>query len=126
MGAEEAQIRTQWAQELEAGGLKILVTAGIDLPEQPTLNDEGLVIVPEGPLKQLETLVETSANLIAVGERCKRSISSPIPGVAFLPEDQATREWLDSTGGILRTGTGIVGMSGVRVDSDTLGGGTSS
>jgi hypothetical protein len=120
MVAGEAQIRTQWAQELETGGLRIFVTAGIDLSERPTLNDEGLVIVPEGPLRELEILIETSANLIAVGERCKRFISSPIPSIAFLPEDQMAREWLDSTNGILHTGTGIVGMSGLSIDSDTL------
>ena len=120
METSEAQIRTQWAQELETGGLRILVTAGVDLSKRPELNEEGLVIVPEGPLKQLETLIETSANLIAVSERCKRSISSPIPSIAFLPEDQKIREWLDSTNGILLTRTGIVGMSGLRIDSDTL------
>jgi hypothetical protein len=76
--------------------------------------------VPQGPLKQLETLIETSANLIAVSERCKRSISSPIPSIAFLPEDRETREWLDSTDGILLTGSGILSMSGLRVDPDTI------
>jgi len=117
--AGEVQIKTQWAEETEGGRLRILVTAGINLSERPALNEDRLVIVPEGPLKQAEFAIETTANLIAVSERCKRSISSPMPSVAFLPEDQQTREWLDSTNGLLRTGTGIVSMSGLRIDPDT-------
>jgi hypothetical protein len=48
-----ASIKTEWSRELEAGGLQIFVTAVADLSERPKVNEDGLVIVPEGPLKRL-------------------------------------------------------------------------
>jgi hypothetical protein len=117
--SEGVHIQTEWARELEAGKLTLCVIAATELPERPTINEDGLVVVPEGALKQAEASIEGSANLIAVSERCKRSISSPIPSVAFLPEDEETREWLDSTNGILRSDAGIVSIGGFSVDSDT-------
>jgi hypothetical protein len=117
--ADGARIQTEWARELEADKLSVLVIAETDLSERPVVNEDGLVIIPEGPLKRAEAMIETSANLVAVSERCKRSISSPVPAVAFLPEDEATRAWLDGTSGIFRSGSGIVSVGGFRVDSDT-------
>jgi hypothetical protein len=114
-----ARIQTEWARELEAGKLSVFVIAETNLSERPVVNEDGLVIVPEGPLKRAESLIETSANLVAVSERCTRSISSPIPAVAFLPEDEETRAWLDDTNGIFMSGSGIVSVGGFRVDSDT-------
>jgi hypothetical protein len=115
-----ASIKTEWSRELEAGGLQIFVTAVADLSERPKVNEDGLVIVPEGPLKLAETMIETSAHLVAISERCKRYIMSPMPSVAFFPEDQETREWLNSTNGILRSKAGgVVGSSGFSIDSDT-------
>lgn len=96
-----------------------MIIATINLYERPVVNEDGLVIVPEGPLKQAEALIESAANLMAVSERCTRSISSPIPAVAFLPEDEETRAWLDGTNGIFRSGSGIVSIGGIRIDSDT-------
>jgi hypothetical protein len=76
--------------------------------------------VPEDPLKLTEALIETSANLVAISERCKRSIQSPMPSVAFLPEDQEAREWLDSTNGVLRNRSGgVVSTGGPSIDIDT-------
>src|SRR5215207_1557512 len=116
---DDASIRTEWSRELEAGGLQIFVTAVVDLSQRPEVNEDGLVIVPEGPLKLAETLIETSANLVAISERCKRTITSPMPSVAFYPEDQETREWLDSTNGILRNrSAGVVSATGSAIDMD--------
>lgn len=115
-----ASIQTEWSRELESGGLQIFVVASTGLSERPEVNGDGLVIVPEEPLKLTEALIETAANLVAISERCKRSISSPMPSVAFLPEDQETREWLDGTNGILRNHSGgIVSTSGPSIDLDT-------
>src|SRR5215208_3114994 len=119
-----ASIQTEWTRELESGGLQVFVVASTDLSERPEVSEDGLIIVPEDPLKLSEALIETTANLVAISERCKRSISSPMPSVAFLPEDRETREWLDRTKGILRNRSGgIVSTSGVRaipsIDMDT-------
>ena len=116
---DEGHIQTEWARELETGKLTLFVIAAIELLEKPAVNEDGLVIIPDGPLKQAETLIESSANLVAVSERCKQSISSPVPSVAFLPEDQETREWLDNTNGFFHGGGEIVRVGGLRVDSDT-------
>jgi hypothetical protein len=115
-----ASIQTEWSRERESGGLQIFVVASTDLSERPEVNEDGLVIVPEEPLKLTEALIETSANLVAISERCKRSISSPMPSVAFLPEDQETWEWLDSTNGVLRNRSGgVVSTGGPSIDLDT-------
>lgn len=115
-----ASIQTEWSRELESGGLQIFVVASTDLSERPEVSEDGLVIVPEEPLKLTEALIETTANLVAISERCKRSIASPMPSVAFLPEDRETREWLDSTEGILRNRSGgVVSTSGPSIDMDT-------
>jgi hypothetical protein len=116
---EGVHIQTEWARELQAGKLTLFVIAAIELPERPAVNKDRLVVVPEGALKQAEASIESSANLIAVSERSKRSISSPIPSVAFLPEDEATRKWLDSTNGLFLSDSGIVSIGGFQVDPDT-------
>jgi acetyl-CoA acetyltransferase len=64
--ADGARIQTEWARELEAGKLSVLVIAETDLSERPVVNDDGLVIIPEDPLKRAEAMIETSANLVAV------------------------------------------------------------
>jgi hypothetical protein len=120
MQTEAIHLQTEWARELEAGKLTIFVICAASLFERPTINEDGLVIVPEGPLKQAEEVIENWANLVAVSERCKRSISSPTPSVAFLPEDEEARRWLDSTNGILRSrDSGIASIRGFSIDPDT-------
>jgi hypothetical protein len=116
--SDGVDIHTEWARKLEDGKLTLFVVAETELSERPAVNEDGLLIVPEGPLKQAEATIEGTANLIAVSERSKRSISSPIPSVAFLPEDEETCEWLNSTNGILRRNAAIVSMGGFRVDPD--------
>jgi hypothetical protein len=119
--SDEGELQAIWesAQELADGSFQLLVGATVSLSERPVVNKNGLVIVPEGPLKEAEALIETSANLIAVSERCSRSISSPIPAVGFLPESQETRQWLDSTNGILGSRNAVVSTGGLYVDPET-------
>ncbi|MBA7470758.1 hypothetical protein ES707_06045 [subsurface metagenome] len=78
-----------------------MVAALVELRKWPGLTNDGLVVVPEEPRKQAERAIETAANMIAIAEGCKRSISSPIPCIAFLPEDSESHAWLDRTKGIL-------------------------
>ena len=119
LDSDGVHIQAELTQELESGDLQILVSASTNLEGRPDLDEDGFVIVPEGPLKKTEALIETSANLISVSGRCKRSISSPGPCAGFLPEDEETRAWLDSTNGIRRNHKTILSMGGFGIDPDT-------
>lgn len=74
--------------------VRVVVEAEIDLPEQPHQTADNLVIVPEAPRRQTEAAIETMANLFAATEHCHRSISSPHPFVAFLPQSDEEKHWL--------------------------------
>ena len=113
------ELATLWADEPTDSELSLFVGATANLSERPPLNEDGFVIIPEEPLKDAEAVIEASANLIAVSERCNRTVSSPLPSIGFIPEDEESREWLDSTNGILWGVHGIAGMSGLSIDPDT-------
>lgn len=95
-----ATVETMGSWELEQK-LRILVFAALGLAKQPDLTPEQGIIVPSEPRRELERSIESAANLISVFESCKRSISSPSPYIAFLPEDDESREWLCHTSGIV-------------------------
>lgn len=98
-----ALVRTLSAWEIDEH-LHLLVVAEVDLADLPGMSDDGFVVIPELPRRQAETAIETSANIIAICERCRRSISSPTPSIAFLPDNQEVLEWLDATNGIVQGG----------------------
>jgi len=100
LGTGEATVETMGSWEV-GSKLRLLVHATIGLAHEPDLTPEQGIIVPSEPRKELEISIESAANLIAVLESCKRSISSPSPYVAFLPEDDKSREWLHRTKGII-------------------------
>lgn len=107
MGEVKVQTMGSWDPE---GKLRLLVAAEIPLAEPPLLTADGLVVVPEEQRRQTEAAIETAANIIAVTERCKRSISSPMPFMALVPEDLESRSWLDGANGFisnLRTVPGV-------------------
>lgn len=80
---------------------RILVSAYIKLPGWPEKTLDNCIIVPETERKSAEEAIESVANLIAIAERCQRSISSPSPCVAFLPENNKALEWLEASAGIV-------------------------
>jgi hypothetical protein len=89
------EVQTMGSWELE-GKLRLLVFAQVDLPQQLELTTNGLVIIPEEPRKLAEQAIEAAANIISVFEQCKRSIASPDPYVALLPEDSESQAWLNN------------------------------
>ena len=94
-GVNVSKIRTR---ELDQQKLQVFVMAQVNLNEKPPVTD-GIIQIPEEPRKQAEKAIETLANYISVSEMSKRTILSPNPCIAFLPEDSNTRAWLDTTKG---------------------------
>ncbi len=66
-------------------GVKPLVYAQIEWNDGFSLDNDGFVIIPDALRSQAERAIEVMANVIAVGQRERRSISSPMPYSA-LPE----------------------------------------
>jgi hypothetical protein len=89
------EVQTMGSWELEKK-LRLLVFAQVDLPQQLELTKDRLVIIPEEPRKLAEQAIEAAANIISVFEQVKRSISSPGPYIALLPEDSKSQEWLNN------------------------------
>ncbi len=81
------------------GKLGMLLVAQLDLAARPELTDNNRIKVPEHARKRAEAAIEASANLVAVAGRCSRTISSPLPYIALVPNDDLSRIWLDSTDG---------------------------
>lgn len=80
--------------------LRLLLVASVPLAGWPPLTPDGVVMVPEEPRREAEEAIKAYANSIAMSERARRSISSPSPYVAFLPETDDERTWLESTRGL--------------------------
>jgi hypothetical protein len=56
--------------------------------------------VPPDARRAAERAIEILVNTVAVAERCRRTIASPFPWVAFEATDDSAREWLEATNGI--------------------------
>lgn len=82
------------------GKIRTLVFAEIPLKEFPRVAEDGFVDVPEAERSLCEFAIETAANIISVSIRSSRSISSPTPTVALIPENDIERAELEKTGGI--------------------------
>ena len=78
----------------------LMAIAEIKLKENPNINSDNSIEIPEIPRKLLERRIEDTANIISVSEQCKRQISSTHPYIAFKPESDEERKWLEDTNGI--------------------------
>jgi hypothetical protein len=117
----QAEVETMGSWDLE-GKLRLLVAAGIRLSEPPLLTPDALVVVPEKERRHAKAAIETAANIIAVTERCKRSISSPMPFIALVPEDQESRSWLDGANGFIANIQTLPGFQlRIEIDDTMLG-----
>jgi hypothetical protein len=111
--------------EDEGRELTILLTAEIRLPWRPKLAAGRLVVVPDDARERAERVLESIANLLSVFEGTSRTISSPIPCVAFKAYTDEARQWLEATDGIHRLGElrDIPAMtSRVPLDDDVVAG----
>jgi hypothetical protein len=81
---DELKVLGSWKPE---GKLRLLVAGITALSSYPDVDDRNSVIVPIEARKITEATIEAFANLVSISEMCSRSISSPTPWVAFIPED---------------------------------------
>ncbi len=89
----------------------LLAIAEIKLKDKPKINPDDSIEVPEIPRKYLEKRLEDVANIISVSEKCKRLISSTHPYIAFRPENDTEKKWLNDTKGIHSTLKQLPGFS---------------
>lgn len=94
------QIETMGSYQLE-NKIRLLVAAGVTLRYRPKLTAGRRVVIPEHDRLQLEAEIEAIANLISVTERTKRSVSSPTPCAALIPDDDMSKEFLEKADGFL-------------------------
>jgi hypothetical protein len=92
------EVRVEKVQVVGEGGdhTKFLVAASCPLEYRPKVTADGLVVVPEKPRARAEEAIETVANLIAVAQGSRRSISSVDPAIFLKPLTDLARQWLDS------------------------------
>lgn len=81
--------------------VRILVAASMDLKYHPKMTTAKQIVVSEKYRKRLEAVIETIANLISVSEQAERHISSPTPYIALVPDDEASKSFLDDANGFL-------------------------
>lgn len=85
-------------QDGEQSALLVLVA---EVPvEPPPLSDEHLLPVPTESRRRLESALEDVANAFAVFFMARRSISSVMPCVAFVPYDEEARRFTSDAAGI--------------------------
>lgn len=101
------------------GKLRVLVAGITELPGCPDVDDENSVIVPLEARTATEASIEAFANLVSIGEMCSRSISSPTPWVALIPEDPDAFTWLESKNGIAQS-TSVESRFYFSTESDVL------
>jgi len=99
--------------------LRLLLGAEVHLTQPPALSPTQVVQIPETERRIAEQALETAANLVSIAEECHRSISSPTPCVALLPEDGEERAWLEASGGMELTRVAY-GRGSVDLELDEL------
>jgi len=78
--------------------LRVIIFAEVKLDVLPHIEND-ILIVPEQPRKSAERAIEHLTNLVSVSEMCKKSISSSTPCVAFIPENEKERKYLEKSKG---------------------------
>jgi hypothetical protein len=79
-----------------------LLESVTSLEHRPKKTGSGLIVIPEKPRIMLEEGIEHYSNLLSVAIHSERTISSPHPSIALVPEDEADKQLLDGARGILR------------------------
>jgi len=88
------------APQAPKGHHRLLVQVKSTLIEVPQLDDRGMVVTPDGPRKRCEAGIELTADVIGTYLATRRSISSPVPWIANIPESDSDREFLQKARGI--------------------------
>lgn len=96
----------------ETGPAPILAIAETEIPDRLPVNTENQIELPEETVTSAQRAIEIVANVVAVCDRAKRSISTPNPPAALIPADDETRRWLDSTAGVAVQAAGVPASPG--------------
>lgn len=97
-GPAQVKLFKAWKQDR---GTKLVLAAGIALRYRPKMTKDGRIRVPDRERERAEAALKTAADLISVSERCKRSISSPSPPLAFEASSAEGAEFLAKAHDIL-------------------------
>lgn len=81
-------------------GFCVFLTSEQKLQHNPKKTKDQFIIVDETLRKKAEYALENFANIISVLAQSKRTITSPEPCFAYIPENDADREFLASCEGI--------------------------
>ncbi|HEV2969252.1 MAG TPA: hypothetical protein VGY55_04620 [Pirellulales bacterium] len=91
-----------FAKGFDATGLDVYLTCQCPLSSYPSSNGDGDLEPQDDVRRHLEEQLELAVNAVSVATRSRRSIRSVDPCVAFIPESDAERVWLDAHRGIAR------------------------
>lgn len=111
--ADDVRVEPLQVAHQDEDSSKLLVAASCILEYRPKVTADNLVVVPERQRAKAEKAIETFANLIAVAQGSRRSISSADPAVFLKPLTDRSRDWLASQKGLLR-GEGRSTVSAIR------------
>lgn len=78
----------------------IACEAEITLQSLPTLDNDKNIEIPTQPRRELEIAIENLANMLAITEMSKRTISSTHPCIGFRTQTEDELSWLNQTNGI--------------------------
>jgi len=96
---------------------RFVVGAIAQLTEPPSLNDAGLVRVPHSIRQACEQLIQSAADVFSVMESVGRSVLSPKPCIALMPESDAETDLLRTAKGIEAPNASIVSTSAAIDDA---------
>jgi hypothetical protein len=88
-------IESRGARE-KGGAVHVLASATVQLKRLPSVTRQRRVRIPPGPMRLCQRGLEATANLVSSSFFIRRSISSPTPCVALIPESEGELAWLSS------------------------------
>ena len=96
----DCEIKSVQSDVSNASRQRVILAAETKLKYRPKISSKHVLSVPEVERKELEAVLHLTGNLIAISEFCARGMKSPYPCVAFVPESQKERDFLNSTAGV--------------------------
>lgn len=100
---EGVDVKTVHAKQHKSGqvnSLDLLLAGARRLDTLFPTAESNLIEINTEIRKEVETAIESIVNMISVAERTPRKFGSPTPSVAFIPEGQQDKEYLDRVSGI--------------------------
>lgn len=106
---DNLKVTTIGFQEQDKSSL-MLVKCQRDCTGGLKVNESNEITVPPEIVLQMDRAIESAANLVSVLQQTKRVLRAAMPPVAFIPESDQERKWLDSTRGFNPLGGHFFGV----------------